>query len=59
MVLNKYQLANLMVVQSGVIKGLDQIQQGRLASGSGADAIERALENALKSIRRRSGDNQL
>jgi len=42
---HKTELAN---IQAGVLTGLDQIEQGQLAPGSGEEAIERALHQAVK-----------
>jgi len=41
----KAELAN---IQAGVLTGLDQIERGQLASGSGEVAIERAFKQAVK-----------
>ncbi len=40
--------AELVNIQAGVLTGLEQIEHGRLASGSGEEAIERALNRAVK-----------
>lgn len=39
--------AELANIQAGVLNGLDQIDRDELAAGSGADAVERALSEAV------------
>lgn len=40
--------AQLAAIQAGILEGLDQIDKGRFAKGSGEAAIERALDRAIK-----------
>ena len=40
--------AQLASIQAGILEGLDQIDAGRLAKGSGEAAIERAFSRAVK-----------
>ena len=35
-------------IQAGIIAGLDQVERGEFASGSGEEAIERAFERAVQ-----------
>jgi hypothetical protein len=53
MTIDERQSTNLADVQSGIVKGLDQIQHGRFAEGSGPVVIERVFERAIKKVRRR------
>jgi len=39
--------AELVDIQAGVIAGLDQVERGEFAEGSGEEAIERAFKRAV------------